>query len=177
MEKELRKYDIHFVGLKLGEHEFNYKIDDNFFQLFNETQFNKGNCDVRLKFDKETAHFVLDFSIEGNVQVECDRCTVDMSYPIIANFKLYVKFDDERNTGDEEENDEVLYISRADSAINVSQFIYEYISLSIPLVRNCDFLEDQYKNCNQAVLKKLNDSIQPEAIDNRWQGLKNIKID
>ena len=105
MEKELRQYDIHFVGLKPGEHLFSYKIDEKFFQLFHESLFSKGICDVQLKFEKETSHFVLDFNLEGNVEVECDRCTADMQYPIFNEFKLYVKFEDERNNDDSEEND------------------------------------------------------------------------
>lgn len=177
MEKELRQYDIHFVGLSAGQHSFSYKIDEIFFQLFPESLFNKGGCDVQLLFEKETSHFVLDFKIEGNVDVECDRCTAEMKYPIFSDFKLYVKFEDQRNNDDAEENDEVLYISRSDSAINVAQYIYEYISLSVPMVRNCEFLEEKYKNCNQEVLKKLSNSSQPEKTDERWQGLKNIKID
>lgn len=177
MEKEFRQYDINFVGLKTGEHTFNYKIEQEFFKLFPESQFSKGVCGVILKFDKQAAHFVLDFNIEGNVEVECDRCTADLKYPIYTQFKLYVKFDDERNTGNEEENDEVLYIARTDSHINVVQFIYEYISLSIPMVRNCDFLEEKYKNCNQEILKKLNNAAEANKIDERWQSLKNIKID
>ena len=177
MEKELRQYDIHFVGLKNGEHPFSYKIDEKFFQLFHESLFKKGNCDVQLKFEKETSHFVLDFNIEGKVEVECDRCTADMQYPIFNEFKLYVKFEDQRNNEDSEENDEVLYIARADSKINVAQFIYEYISLSVPMVRNCDFLEEKYKNCNQEVLKELSNSSPQDKTDERWQGLKNIKID
>ena len=177
MEKELRQYDIHFVGLKTGEHDFDYHIDDKFFKLFETSLFEKGMCDVHLKLDKQTAHFELDFSIEGNVEVDCDRCTAMLNYPIFNKVKLYIKFDDQRNTGEENENDEVIYIARADSSFNVAQVIYEYISLSVPMVKNCDYLEERFKNCNQEILKKLNNSAAPEKTDDRWQGLKNIKID
>jgi hypothetical protein len=45
------------------------------------------------------------------------------------------------------------------------------------MVRNCDFLEEKYKNCNQEILKELSNSSPQQKNDERWQGLKNIKID
>jgi uncharacterized protein len=174
VEKEIRQYDIHFLGLKVGEHQFKYKIDENFFNLFPESIFKNGNCDVSLLFDKQHAHFVLDFKLKGSVDAECHRCTADLKYPIFNENKLYVKFEDERQP-DNEETDEVMYISRTESTINVAQLIYEYINLSLPMVINCDFLEEQFKNCNQEVLKKLNEASQ-EATDDRWQQLKKISF-
>ncbi|MEY4875289.1 MAG: hypothetical protein RL708_438 [Bacteroidota bacterium] len=176
MEKELRLYDIHYVGLTTGEHVFNYEITDSFFKLIEESPLQKGDCNVKLVFEKEATHFVLSFSVEGNVEVECDRCTADIKYPIYNNFKLYIKFDDQRDTGTSEDDDEMIYIPRSDSTINVAQFIYEYISLSIPMVRNCDFLEEKYKNCNQEILKKLKNESTEHETDARWEKLKNIKL-
>jgi uncharacterized metal-binding protein YceD (DUF177 family) len=176
VEKELRLYDIHFVGLTAGEHVFNYEIGDAFFKIIEESPLQKGDCNVKLIFEKEATHFVLSFTIEGNVDVECDRCTADIKYPVYNNFKLYIKFDDQRDTGTSEDDDEMIYIPRSDSTINVAQFIYEYISLSIPMVRNCDFLEEKYKNCNQEILKKLNQASSDEVTDARWEKLKNIKL-
>ena len=34
-----REYDIAFVGLKPGIHEFNYQVDDKFFANYKETDF------------------------------------------------------------------------------------------------------------------------------------------
>jgi uncharacterized metal-binding protein YceD (DUF177 family) len=178
VEKELRIYDIHFVGLKAGEHVFNYEINDSFFKLIEESPLKKGNCNVQLVFEKEATHFVLTFNIEGKIDVECDRCTADINYPLFNTSKLYIKFDDERDTGTSEDDDEIIYISRSESTINVMQYIYEFISLSIPMIRNCDFLEEKYKNCNQEILKKLNNNtIEPsDTTDARWEKLKNINL-
>ncbi|MCY7411323.1 MAG: hypothetical protein LH473_13705, partial [Chitinophagales bacterium] len=33
----LRQYDIVFVGLKIGVHDFSYTIDDKFFELFSDS--------------------------------------------------------------------------------------------------------------------------------------------
>ncbi len=179
MEKALRIYDINFAGLSVGEHVYSYAIGDDFFELFQESPITKGNGKVQLLFDKQTGHFELSFRLEGHVEIECDRCTANINYPIFNNFKLYIKFHGEDEVT--EDTDEVIYIPRTDASINVAQYIYEYIILSVPMVKNCDYLEEQYKNCNQEVLKLLNREPEAEnkpiADDDRWSALKNIKFD
>ena len=39
--KPNKDFDIEFVGLKLGNHDFNYEIDETFFEDFNFTQIIK----------------------------------------------------------------------------------------------------------------------------------------
>jgi hypothetical protein len=40
--KALKAYTIPFVGLKLGEHHFDYDIDNTFFHKFEYNEFNAG---------------------------------------------------------------------------------------------------------------------------------------
>lgn len=136
---------------------------------------------MQLLFEKQTSHMELSFTLDGHVEIECDRCTADMQYPIHNQFQLLVKFEG----GEPDANadtDEVIFIPRSDSSINVAQYIYEYIHLSVPMVKNCDYLEERYKNCNQEVLKRLQGDEQEEEaseddsiIDERWAALKKLK--
>lgn len=177
MDKIYRQYDIHFVGLLLGQHNFQFEADEKFFALFPESPVKTGDVKVELQFDKQTAHFELKFNLQGHVQVECDRCTATINYPVINTFTLYVKFEDE-NISIENEPEDLIYISRTESTLNVAQYIYEFIIISLPIVKNCDFLEEKYKNCNQEILKKLNESNSAanSNAENIWAGLKNIKL-
>jgi uncharacterized metal-binding protein YceD (DUF177 family) len=50
------------------------------------------------------------------------------------------------------------------------------------MVKNCDYLEERYKNCNKEVLKRLQIEDQEEEgsaddaiIDERWAALKKLK--
>jgi uncharacterized protein len=181
VEKAMRPYDIHFVGLSQGPNTFRYQIDDAFFALFPDTQAKKGSCHVQLLFDKQTSHMELNFTLDGHVEIECDRCTADMHYPIHNQFQLFIKFEGGEPDANED-TDEVIFISRSESSINVAQYIYEYIHLSVPMVKNCDYLEERYKNCNKEVLKRLQIEDQEEEgsaddaiIDERWAALKKLK--
>jgi hypothetical protein len=39
--KDLKEFNIPFVGLKEGKHLFEYKIDNTFFELYNYSEFEK----------------------------------------------------------------------------------------------------------------------------------------
>ena len=61
---------------------------------------------------------------------------------------------------DQEEDPDVYYISRGESHINVSDWIYEFINLSIPMQRMCAEEEMGGPYCNKevlAMLKKMDD--------------------
>jgi hypothetical protein len=45
--KPLKVFDIQFVGLKLGSHQYEYKIEQTFFELFEFEEYN--SVDVKIK--------------------------------------------------------------------------------------------------------------------------------
>ncbi len=69
-----REYEITFVGLKAGEHEFSYEITDKFFEPFQPQDFTDCKAIVKLKLDKKNGFMLLKFDIDGQVDVVCDRC-------------------------------------------------------------------------------------------------------
>ena len=70
-----REYEIAFVGLKPGIHEFNYQVNDLFFEDFQEQDFKNCNAQVKLLLEKSSSSFlILRFEIGGSLDVICDRC-------------------------------------------------------------------------------------------------------
>ena len=51
-----REYDIAFVGLKPGLHEYQYEVDDKFFQEYKQADFS--NCKARIKLTLEKNTFI-----------------------------------------------------------------------------------------------------------------------
>ena len=60
-----REYEIAFVGLKPGEHEFNYEVDDKFFASYGPQEFKNCKANVRLVLDKHTSFMLLKFAVGG----------------------------------------------------------------------------------------------------------------
>jgi uncharacterized metal-binding protein YceD (DUF177 family) len=173
----LRQYEIAFVGLKTGVTNFNYHIDNKFFELFEGSMVEKAEVDVLLKFDKHPSFFNLKFQLEGTIHLPCDRCGVDLDYPVDSEYSIVVKFDEHREDEQDDSLADVIYISRHETHLSVAQLIYEFVNLSIPINHvNCDNLNDK-KPCDQSVLEQLKKTTEDESqVDHRWDDLTKIKF-
>ena len=54
-----RDFEIAFVGLKPGVHEYNYEITDKFFVEFQQQDFRNCRANVKLLLDKHTGFLML----------------------------------------------------------------------------------------------------------------------
>lgn len=174
----LRHYEIAFVGLKEGINQFTFFIDDSFFALFEGSLVKTGKLEVTLDFDKGRSFFRLKFMISGWVKLVCDRCEADINYPIDEDYDIVVKFDSHADADKDDSMADVIYIERTASHIDVSQLIYEFINLSIPLNRiNCDNLKTE-KPCNKDILNRLmpHELKELPTKDPRWDNLSKIKF-
>ncbi|MGV8946228.1 MAG: YceD family protein [Lutibacter sp.] len=182
--KDLKEFDISFIGLKEGIHQFEYTIDKTFFDFFNYDEFYDSNVKVELSFLKNTTIFELNFVFSGWVEVACDVTTELFHQPIEAEMYLAVKFGEEFN----DENEELLIIPFFENKISVAQYIYEAIVLAVPLKRVHPGVIDG--SLHSEVLEKLKEfevkgEDQEEQIeknntkenDPRWNKLKNIQIE
>ena len=127
----LKKYSIAFKGLGEGTHRFDMKVDDRFFEAFEGSEIRRGNADVRLTLDKRGNGMALDFDIRGEVAVECDRCLEEFMMPVRYEGTLHVRYSD----CERESDGEVMWISPSETELNVAQYIYESIVLSLPYQR------------------------------------------
>ena len=57
--KKLKEYDISFVGLKQGEHQFEYNINKDFLQLFSFDEVNDINQKVTVLLSKKSTFMEL----------------------------------------------------------------------------------------------------------------------
>ncbi|MDZ4846667.1 MAG: DUF177 domain-containing protein [Chitinophagales bacterium] len=173
----LKQYRIPFTGLKLGLHNFRFEAGEEFFKSFEGAEIGKSDVHVDVLFDKKESFFVLDFSIGGTVQVECDRCAEKFDQEIIDEHRVYVKFDDEAKKRQEEDED-IIYISHNDIFVDVSQLIYELVNLSLPLQKICPPKADGSPGCNEKVLKILEGKTEKKnkEPDPRWAALLKLKV-
>jgi uncharacterized metal-binding protein YceD (DUF177 family) len=163
-----REFDIAFVGLKPGIHEFNYQVDDKFFANNKETGSNDigfNNCyaSIKLTLEKNNSFMLLKFEIGGGVSVACDRCGNTLPLDLWDEFNLVMKqVENPEEMNQNEEDPDVYYISRTESHIHLADWIYEFVVLSIPNQRMCHEEEMGGPQCNKeilAMLKKMESTI------------------
>lgn len=170
-------FEIAFVGLKSGEHEFNYDIDDGFFEEFSQTDFRNSRLHVRLRLDKKTNFFLLNFEITGDVMVNCDRCGDPFDLPVWDEFNMVVKVVEDPTVIEADEDPNVAYIGRHESILDVAGWVYEFSLLSIPMQRIHPDTVEGKAGCNPAVLKMLDDMRHPESTQQNpiWKDLDKFK--
>ncbi len=86
-----RAFEIAFVGLRPGLHEFEYRIEDQFFNSFGQQDFSNCNTLVRLKLDKKQGFFQLQFDVDGKIDTLCDRCGNSLTIQLWDEFNLIIK--------------------------------------------------------------------------------------
>ena len=129
--EQIGLYKIAYKGLKVGSYDFDFKVDNSLFEAFETEEIKGGDCDVRIALKRSEAMLELDVAIEGEVICECDRCLEDCPIAIEFNDTLLVKFSDETDYYD----GEVMWISPAEDMVDLTQYIYESIVLSLPYSR------------------------------------------
>lgn len=151
-----REFEIAFVGLKPGVHEYQYEITDKFFDAYKEQDFSNCAASVKLYLDKQIGFMMLKFEVGGSVEVSCDRCGNDLPLNLWDEFNVIVKLVENPDEMNEKgEDPDIYYISKTESHLFVGDWIYEFINLSIPLQRMCGEDEMGGPHCNKEVLEML----------------------
>ena len=174
-----REFEIAFVGLKPGIHEFNYEITDKFFERFQEQDFRNCEASIKITLDKKVGFMMLKFEIGGQLTANCDRCNNEIVLDLWDEFNIVVKMVDDPEVMNEQEDDpDVYYISRGESHLNVADWIYEFINLSIPMQKVCTRNDKEGPGCNQDaldVLKKMESDDSEHPNNPIWKGLEKFK--
>ena len=174
----MKEFLVQFSGLKLGKHQFEFLVNDTFFKHFDFEEFNHSEIKVKLLLEKKSTMLELHFSHAGTVNVPCDLTNEDFDLPIKGKLKLIVKFGDEFN----DENEEYIVLPHGEFQVNVAQYIYEMIVLSIPAKRIHPGVKDG--SLQSEALHNLekfspteNKEKETEEIDPRWESLKKLLTD
>ncbi|GLB48030.1 YceD family protein [Neptunitalea lumnitzerae] len=176
---KFKEYNIPFVGLKEGKHQFQYSIDNEFFELFGFTEFNSASINVEVILDKKISMLELHFKSKGTVNVDCDVSSEPFDLPVKGTLMMVVKFGDEFN----DDNEELLILPHGEYQVNVAQYMYEMIVLSVPAKRIHPGVEDG--TLSSDIIEKL-EELQPKEkqetndeddIDPRWNTLKKLLTD
>ncbi|MPT34069.1 MAG: DUF177 domain-containing protein [Flavobacterium sp.] len=172
-----KEFLIPFVGLKQGKHQFEYHIDKKFFEHFDFDDYNGVAIKVDVILDKKSTMLELAFKHKGTVNVPCDLTNEDFDLLIKGKMNLIVKFGDSFN----DENDELLVLPHGEYQINIMQYIYEAIVLSVPTKRIHPGVKDG--TLQSEAIDRLNELApkeqhkEEENTDPRWDKLKQLLTD
>lgn len=179
--KESKEFTIPFVGLKIGEHRFDFKISKTFFEYFKYDEFNDVNVKLDVLLNKKITllEFFLEYS--GFVNVNCDITNEAYDQEIKGEYHFVVKFGDDFN----DQNEDLLILPHGSYEVNIQQYIYESLVLAVPTRKvHPGVLDGTLKS---DILNKL-EELRPKQNDDssgsngnntdpRWDKLKNLLTD
>ncbi len=148
-------YIIAYKSLGVGSYDYSFKVDSELFSYFESPEITAGNCDVTVQLQRGDAMLSLLVEIKGEVVVACDRCLEPCPIEIAYQGNLIVKFSTEVDDYD----GEILWIDPAQGEVDLSQYIYESIVLSLPYQR-----VHPEGECNEEMIGRLGLSSEVE-----WQ--------
>ena len=151
-----KEYIIPIKGMSVGRHHFDFPVGNEFFEEYGNSQILGASLNVKLELEKSSTLIEVRADIEGSVTVECDRCLEMMEAKIETEATLLVKF---VKTAGEEDDDEVMTLEPSESELDLSQFLYDYICLALPIQK----VHEQGK-CNSEMVTKIN-SLNTKALD------------
>ncbi|MCX6246646.1 MAG: DUF177 domain-containing protein [Bacteroidetes bacterium] len=167
----LTQFIIPVTGLKPGSHQFDFEIDDSFFEHFEYSEIKNGLIQLHLVIEKEDNLLVFHFDFKGKVKVPCDRCYEMFDLAVEGKERLILKF----GGAFHEESEDIQVVPFGENHFDVSSFIYEYIHLSLPVRRVHPENEQGESTCDPEVVSRLEDFQAEPGPDPRWDVLAQLK--
>ena len=165
----LADYRIPFVGLKPGKHEFQMRVDPEFFACFPHSDVDQVHGEVLVELDKLDTTMTLRLTLEAEMTAPCDRCLDDVTVPLTGSDRVSIRF------GEETVYDDDLWILGSNEyQLNVADAIFELVHLAKP-TRTIHENED---DCDLDMTEWHDDSPEDgddtKDIDPRWAALKGL---
>ncbi len=127
-----KRYSVAYKSLKNSVYDFQFEVDGDLFAAYESKEIKDGRCEVGVTMRKESdTQLLFDVAIEGYAVCECDRCLEDCKVPIDYEGRLTVRVSDEAG----EYDGDVMWVAPSEEEIDLTQYIYESIVLSLPYRR------------------------------------------
>jgi len=122
--------------------------------------------------EKHETFIETNFEIEGDVELTCDRSLDPFMFPITLEKRIIFKFGEE----DMEVDEEVVVLGHNRQHIDLGQYMYEFIGLTIPIKR----LHPRYKKETEedddgGIVYTSTSEEKIKTVDPRWEKLKRLK--
>lgn len=175
---ELRKYDIHIFGLENKRYQYDFESGDAFFEALEQQLIAKGQFMTHLTLDKSETMIRLDFHIRGTIEQTCDRSLDLYDEPVDVRQMLLLKFSDHN----EELTDEIELIERNTPTINVARYIFDFISLALPMKKlhprfRAEEQDDDDDTDGKMIYRsdpEPDDDAEQPKVDPRWDALRRL---
>ena len=128
-------YVIPLNGWAVSKRQFfRWEAGIEFFQQFDNQEFLSAATEIAATAVKTADSIDVDLDVRGSVKVRCDRCLGELELPVEAHPRLSIRLGaDAALQAAEDGEREVIFPETSDSEVDLSQVIYDYVCLSLPM--------------------------------------------
>ena len=169
------EFIIPLNGLTTGQHEYDWKVGKEFFESFENSEILDAELVASVVVEKSGRYLGVDCEVTGDVTVECDRCLDDLQMPVDVEIRLSVKYGDEESSDEHHEGErEVIFVPETDAEFDMSQIIYDYTLLALPMQKT-----HAPGECNPEAMKYfetpvVQDTVAADETQNPFAALKDM---
>ena len=167
----MKAFGINIIGLSNKVHHFEHEFGDEFFKFYGSDLASVGKFRADMTLNKHETFIEADFIIKGKVQLVCDRSLEPFEYPIDLRRRILFKFGDH----DEEITDEIVMIQHDTVTLEIGQYLYEFIGLSMPLKKLHPKFQTEEEDASGGIVYTSETETDKPETDPRWEILKKLK--
>lgn len=168
----LEQYSIPFAGLAKGTHQFEFEIDDKFFEAFENSVIEKASVYADVTMLKEETMLTFTFRFDGFIVRTCDRCLEEFRMPVHEMRAMVVKFGEAADN----DTDDVVVINPGEHHLNLAPHLYDFLTLMVPIRSVHPDDESGNPGCDPEFLKKPESETVRDETDPRWAALKKLNL-
>ncbi len=164
---------IRLSGLKPGRYDHGFTLEKEFFEAFGNEEIRDGKVQIEAILEKTERVTTVKITLHGEVTTLCDRCLGEMTVPIEGEERLVLHFSDTEESDDEN----VAILPEGANEIDLSQWLYEYVAVRIPLQHSheegeCDPETVRYIKSEEELQQEKEEN---GEVDPRWEALRGLK--
>ena len=144
-------YSIPLNGLKEESYSYEFEVGSDFFKGYEGSEIRDCNLLLEVVLEKLSGHFNVRFRLKGDVLVTCDRCLEEYNQYVESENRLIVKTGHEYDDSDPD----LLIIPAGMSEFDLSQFIYDYSHLAMPIRKIHPDGPEGANGCDPEMIKRI----------------------
>jgi uncharacterized metal-binding protein YceD (DUF177 family) len=159
MDKYRNRILLPVGDLENGKHEFDFRLESDFFAQFDNPEIIDGEVSVEIDVEKVNGYLNVEIHFDGELSVACDRCLDEMTVEVDGDDVLSVRFGESHSAHssemENEKEEDVMYLKSGEDTLDLTEYIYEGICLSLPIRQIHPDDEHGNSTCNPEMLKYL----------------------
>lgn len=113
---------------------------------------------------------ICSFDIQGIVEVICDRCADPLKIAVKGNEQLIFRIGESGESPD----DDIIFLSDEDFEIDLSQHLFDYVHLLLPMRLTHDDSADG-QACDPEMIRLLEKYSADKHLKSPWKGLEQLR--